>query len=66
VVFLKKKFKLPLAMRLEVRKRMREWRAKNPERDRAIKKRYYENKKRRLFAEERRQRLHKDPEGEQT
>lgn len=47
------KFKLPLAMRLEVRKKMRRWRARNPERDREIKRRYYENRKRQLFAEER-------------
>jgi hypothetical protein len=56
---MKNKFKLPLAMRLEIRKRMRDWRARNPEKDREIKRRYYRNKKQRLFAEERKQREQK-------
>jgi hypothetical protein len=38
---MKKKYKLSEAKRLYLRKYMRKWRARNPERDKAIKRRWY-------------------------
>jgi hypothetical protein len=63
-MFLKKRFELPLVMRLETRRRTRDWRTRNPERDREIKRRYYANRKRKLWVQERKQKQRETTERE--
>lgn len=53
---MKNKLKHALVQRLYWREAIRSWRERNPERDREIKRRYFERRKLRLLAEERKQR----------